>query len=36
MLGDNAFQNCTSLKSIDIPSNVKNIFTYVFSGCESL
>ena len=31
-----AFQDCKSLKSIDIPSHVNNIEGNAFSGCESL
>lgn len=32
----NAFRNCTSLVTIDIPASVKSIGNYAFSGCTSL
>ena len=35
-IGDNAFSNCVSLKSIIIPSSVTTIGTYVFERCYSL
>ena len=33
---DGAFQNCTSLESIEIPSSVADIGTGVFSNCNNL
>ena len=44
LLGDNvlvtiedyAFENCKSLKNIDIPSSVQKIGSRAFSGCESI
>ena len=33
---DNAFEDCTSLKSIEIPDSVKSIGYEAFSYCESL
>ena len=35
-IGDNAFYNCSSLKSIDIPNSVSNIGERAFSGCSNL
>jgi hypothetical protein len=35
-LGDGAFQYCSSLKSICIPSRVKAIPSICFSGCKKL
>lgn len=35
-IGDSAFSNCKSLKSITIPDLVTSIGPYTFSGCESL
>jgi hypothetical protein len=31
-----AFQNCTSLRRINIPQNVTRLENYVFNGCENL
>ena len=31
-----AFENCTSLQSITIPSSVTSIGSYAFDGCTSL
>ena len=33
---ENAFERCTSLKSIEIPDSVKAINGYTFNGCSSL
>ena len=35
-IGDNAFANCDSLKSITIPSSVTSVGGLAFSGCDSL
>lgn len=35
-IGDGAFDGCTSLSSIKIGPNVKNIYSSTFSGCSSL
>ena len=35
-IGNNAFSNCSSLKSITIPSNVTSIGSSAFNGCSSL
>lgn len=35
-LGDHAFQNCSSLTSLTIPSSVTKIGTYAFENCEGL
>ena len=35
-IGASAFQNCTSLTSIDIPSSVKEIGKWAFYDCTSL
>ena len=35
-IGDNAFYNCTSLTSVEIPSSVTSIGWYAFAGCTSL
>ncbi|MBR4226480.1 MAG: leucine-rich repeat domain-containing protein, partial [Candidatus Methanomethylophilaceae archaeon] len=35
-IGDYAFQNCSSLESVDIPSSVTSIGKYAFRGCSSL
>ncbi len=35
-IGDNAFQNCTSLTSITIPESVTSIGYYAFAGCSNL
>ena len=35
-IGDWAFRDCTSLKSITIPDSVTSIGIYAFSGCTSL
>ncbi len=35
-IGDRAFQDCSSLSSVDIPSSVTSIGNGVFSGCSSL
>jgi len=36
IIRDYAFQDCTSLKTITIPSSVTNIGDYAFFGCSSL
>ena len=36
LIGNGAFQDCTSLTSITIPSSVTSIGSYAFSGCTSL
>lgn len=36
LIGDSAFEGCTSLKSITIPSSVKRIGYYAFKSCTSL
>ena len=35
-IGDSAFENCTSLTSIEIPSGVTSIGYNAFNGCTSL
>lgn len=35
-IAENAFENCTSLKLITIPSNVRTISAHAFYGCEIL
>ena len=35
-IGDNSFQDCTSLKSVTIPNSVTSIGTSAFSGCRAL
>ena len=35
-IGNSAFQYCTSLASITIPSSVTSIGNYAFSNCSSL
>uniref|UniRef100_UPI00402983D7 leucine-rich repeat domain-containing protein n=1 Tax=Candidatus Cryptobacteroides bacterium TaxID=3085639 RepID=UPI00402983D7 len=35
-IGENAFDGCTSLQSIDIPNSVTEIKASAFSGCTSL
>ena len=35
-IGDSAFQDCSSLTSIEIPDSVTNIWNWTFSGCSSL
>lgn len=35
-IGDHAFENCNSLKSIKIPSSVRSIKTCAFKNCTSL
>jgi hypothetical protein len=35
-IGNQAFQNCSSLTNITIPDTVKNIGNQAFSGCSSL
>ena len=35
-IGDNAFQNCTSLALTSLPSTVKYMYSYAFDGCTSL
>jgi len=35
-IGDNAFQNCTNLTNIAIPTNVTSIGDFAFSGCTGL
>ena len=35
-IGDDAFNGCTSLKSINIPDSVKSIGSYAFSSCSGL
>ena len=35
-IGANAFMNCTSLKSIEIPASVKTIGSNAFDGCRNL
>lgn len=36
LIGDSAFSECASLKSIVIPDGVKTIEDWTFNGCESL
>ncbi len=36
LIGNNAFQNCSSLTSITIPEGVASIGNYAFDGCSSL
>ena len=33
---EGAFQNCTNLKSVFLPSTIETIYTYSFSGCSGL
>lgn len=35
-IGSNAFYNCTSLTTIDVPESVTRFGTQVFSGCKNL
>lgn len=35
-IGDNAFRECTALKSITIPASIQNIGRIAFAGCTSL
>ncbi len=35
-IANNAFKNCTELKSITLPNNLKSISSSAFSGCTSL
>ena len=35
-IGDNAFTNCSALRSIEIPKTVTNLGSEVFLGCEAL
>ena len=35
-VGNNAFQNCTSLSSVQFASGTTTIGTYAFAGCTSL
>ena len=35
-VGDNAFRNCTSLRSVDLPDNIESIGMYAFEGCSAL
>ncbi len=35
-IGEDAFRNCTSLASISVPGNVRNIYKSAFEGCTSL
>ena len=35
-IGDSAFRNCDSLKSITIPNSVTSIGNYAFYGCDAL
>lgn len=36
IIGANAFENCSSLKYVEIPESVTTIGTYAFDGCTSL
>ena len=36
VIGKSAFQNCTSLESINLPETLHTLQTYAFSGCTSL
>ena len=36
VIGDSAFQGCTGLKSVTLPSSVVSIGTSAFSGCTAL
>lgn len=35
-LGDSAFQNCKSLRQVELPRSLERIGTYTFSGCYAL
>ena len=35
-IGTSAFRNCTGLKKVVIPGNVKNVADWAFSGCSNL
>ena len=35
-IGESAFENCTSILSVELPSNIQSIGTAAFSGCSKL